>query len=110
MLVTFHGCLAMGRDGASPAGPSRCALDRRELHRGGKLVSDGTHPIEQDPEQHLRVEPSDDRVVAVVRESVEAAERLPSLELQLDLFSGAVLPPPLSPQLTMRPSLVIALL
>ena len=89
MLVSFQGCRAIGRDAAA----TRCArwpFDRRELHWGGKLVSDGTHPIEQNAEKYFGVDPRDDRVVTIVRQSVESAQRLPSLELKFDLPPKAI--------------------
>ena len=66
MLVSFQGCLAMGRGTAATWSPGRL-FDRRELHWGGKLASDGTHPIEQNAKKHFGVDPSDDRIVAIVR-------------------------------------------
>src|ERR1019366_5700961 len=90
MLVSFHGCRAIGRAVAASPWPPRRAIDGCELHRGGKLASDGAHPIEQDAEQDLRVEPRDDGVVTVVGQTVAAAERLPALELQLDLPAQSV--------------------
>lgn len=80
MLVVFHGSHDMGLD----------VGDGRVVVRGGKLGRDGGHPIEQRAEQELCVEPCERRVVAIVGQLVEAAERLPSFELQLDLPAKAI--------------------
>ena len=87
--MSFHGARASVRTTTDATGAARGFGDGLELHRGGKLVPGG-HPVEHESEQHLRVEPGDDGVVAVVRQAVEAAERLPPLELQLDLPAQTV--------------------
>jgi hypothetical protein len=81
MLVSFHGARASER---TATGAARGFGDGLESHRGGKLVPGG-HPVEHESEQYLRVEPGDDRVIAVVRQAIEATEGLPSLEMELDL-------------------------
>src|SRR3984957_13019274 len=80
MLVSFHGSHDIGREVA----------DGRVPLWGGSLDGEGSHPIEQGAEQDLRVEPGQGGVVAEVGQDVEAAERLPPLELQLDLPSKPV--------------------
>src|ERR1700723_4763530 len=75
MLVSFHGSHDI----------ARLLADGREPLWGGKLGRDGGHPVEHGAEQYLGVEPSERGVVTVVGQDVEAAERLPAFELQLDL-------------------------
>src|SRR4030042_2475827 len=69
MLTTFHGIECQG-------------LGFLRL-RGEKRRSSRRHAMHEQRNQELGVQPSQDRVVAVVRESVEVTERLPSLEGQL---------------------------
>src|SRR5690242_5665134 len=74
--TSFQGC------SSHRSGGSFAARRWRRL-RGGKRGS--AHALHQQREEHLRVEPGRDRIVEVVRQAVEAAERLPAFEEQLDL-------------------------
>src|SRR6266536_1270402 len=60
------------------------------LLRAEKRRSAGRHPMHEQREQELCVEPRQDRVVAVVGEPIEVAERLPSLEGQFRLPPQAI--------------------
>ena len=75
MLVSFDGSRDIGREVA----------DGRVPIWGGKLGRDGGHPIEQSAEKYLGGEPSQGGIVAEVGQDIKTAERLPPLELQLDL-------------------------
>jgi hypothetical protein len=63
-------------------------LTSQRIRRGAQAHR--PDPLEQQTEQNLRGEPGEDRVVAVVGQPVEVAERLPSLPLELDLPAKAV--------------------
>src|SRR5690348_10793900 len=58
--------------------------------RGKKRGSSGRHAVQDQSEQQLRVQPRQDRVVAVVGQAVKAADGFPPLERQLDLPSEAI--------------------
>ena len=64
MLVTFQGCLAMGR--AAP-------FDGGILLRGKKLRRGGAELVEEQTEQDFDAEPGKDRVVAIVGQTIESA-------------------------------------
>jgi hypothetical protein len=70
--VSFHGCSASGRTCGSTLAAAAVALG--VLLRGENLLRGGGHAIEQQTQQHFGVEPSKDRVVAVVRKAVEVAQ------------------------------------
>ena len=82
MEVIFHGCRASGRDRRGRAGAA-APVASGEVLWGENLLCGGGHAIHQEPEQDLRVEPREDRVVSVVRKTIEITQGLPSLELQL---------------------------
>lgn len=64
------------------------SLRLRPLRGGGKRG--GAHALHEQREQHLRVEPRGGGFVQVVGQPIESAERLPSLEEQLDLAAQLV--------------------